>query len=193
VEVSNDKTIRRYLYDAVKKIDLSSFIEVETGCSWDKTGASFSCICPMPSHRDSKPSFSVEEQGDGVWLYNCFGCSSGGTIIDFCMEYFALNHSFEALLLVVEKSGLATDGDLISKAIKEAKVTIDTNKRLECRHFVAASNCRRLLFGNKGDPEIEGWVATAYRRMNKMLEEEDLDGIEMIGNDALVKLTGVVI
>jgi len=70
MQLVNDKIVRRHLYDAVKKIDLASFIEAETGCSWDGG----TCICPMPSHRDSKPSFSVSEQHDGIWLFNCFGC-----------------------------------------------------------------------------------------------------------------------
>lgn len=42
-------------------------------------GHKLSCRCPL--HADSKPSFTATRKG-GVWLWHCFPCARGGTIID---------------------------------------------------------------------------------------------------------------
>jgi hypothetical protein len=42
-------------------------------------GRQLSCRCPL--HADSKPSFTATRK-DGVWLWHCFPCAKGGTIID---------------------------------------------------------------------------------------------------------------
>ena len=43
--------------------------------------------CPLPGHRNDKsPSFYIYDKGDYEDFY-CYGCSSGGTIIQFVAEY----------------------------------------------------------------------------------------------------------
>jgi hypothetical protein len=42
-------------------------------------GHKLSCRCPL--HADSKPSFTATQK-NGVWLWHCFPCAKGGTIID---------------------------------------------------------------------------------------------------------------
>jgi hypothetical protein len=187
------RSIRRFLYEAVKKINLVEFIEREAGARFDKTGGNWMCVCPLPSHKDSKPSFSVVEKNDedGVaWLYRCFGCGSSGTIIDFCMDYLAFDYPSEALLYVVEKTGIESSEDVAVKAIKETRVRVDLDKKMECSHFVAASNCRRLLRRFNGNRDLELWVAKSYYTMNSALDKGDVKAIERVGLDALKKLMG---
>jgi len=40
-------------------------------------------LCPFNFERT--PSFNVNKK-NGIWLFHCFGCGVGGTIIDFVME-----------------------------------------------------------------------------------------------------------
>jgi len=44
---------------------------------------SFMALCPF--HDDKEPSLSVSQKED-VWLWHCFGCRKGGTVIDFVRQ-----------------------------------------------------------------------------------------------------------
>jgi len=181
--------LRRMLYDEVKKVNLVDFISRHSGAAFSKSGSSYQAVCPMPSHRDTKPSFNVTEK-NGIWFYNCFGCGSGGTIIDFAKDYWSLDHPSEALILVMQKEGFKSDGEAMIRAVRDARIRVDFNKKLECSHFVAASNCRRLLRRFVGDKNVETWVAKAYRAMNMMLDKCEIRKIERIGEEAMMKLMG---
>lgn len=174
----------KYMADILKKKNLAEFIEKETRCSFTVAGGRHVCICPMPSHKDSKPSFGVGEVQGGVWLYNCFGCGSGGTIIDFAKEYFGAETFEEAVTILMAKFDIKSDVELISKAMTEAKVTIDSKKELECEHIQAASACRCLL-RKKKDKETQEWVGKAYRKMNTLLNAKDKNGIIAIKQEAI--------
>jgi len=181
--------LRRMLYDEAKKINLVDFITKHSGASFSKSGSSYQAICPMPSHRDTKPSFNVTEK-NGIWFFHCFGCGSSGTIIDFAKDYWSLDHPSEALILIMQKEGLKSGAEAMLRAVRDAKVRVDFNKKLECSHFVAASNCRRLLRRFPDDKTVETWVAKAYRAMNAMLDACDIRGIERMGQAAMAKLVG---
>ncbi len=47
-------------------------------------GSSFKCKCPF--HEDHEPSLNLNNK-NGIWLFNCFGCGTGGTSIDFIMKF----------------------------------------------------------------------------------------------------------
>ncbi|MDP5281410.1 CHC2 zinc finger domain-containing protein [Sphingomonas sp. DG1-23] len=46
--------------------------------------------CPFPDHRDSTPSFSVNE-AKGV--FRCFGCGRAGNAVSFMQQMYGLSHS----------------------------------------------------------------------------------------------------
>jgi len=176
------------LYSEFKKINLVEFIEKETGKKLKKSHDRYSCICPMPFHKDSQPSFNVYKDNSGYfgdcWIYHCFGCGSGGTIIDFCMNYKSLEYPSEAILYLIEKLGMKNLYEIAVRAIKDAKIDIDIKKKLDSEHFLASKRCFRLLkkYNNKKAKE---WVYDAYRKMNIMLSKEDLSGIEKVSNKAV--------
>jgi hypothetical protein len=184
-----NKTLKRHLYDQVKRLDLKEFISRVSGMSFSRSGGSFNGICPMPSHKDRAPSFFVTKKDEGIWVYDCFGCGSMGTIIDFVKDFYSLDHPEEALVTIIEKSGMETGQDALVAAIREARVGCDNSKRLECSHLVASKNCLRLLRAFRNDPSVEKWVGNAYKnRMNRMLDHADIRGIEIVGNEAIEKL-----
>ena len=182
--------VRRMLYDKAKRINLVDFISRNAGTTFERSGSSNKAICPMPSHRDSKPSFHVADKG-GIWVYTCFGCGSSGTIIDFCKDYYSLDDSLEALILIMEKEGVKSLSEAMIKAVRDVKIGVDVNKALECTHFVAASNCRRLLRKFPGDKSIETWVAKAYMKMNDLMDGADRNGVNRIGKEAMAKIVEV--
>jgi hypothetical protein len=52
-----NSTLRRHLYDQVKKLDLVDFISKVSGMTLSQAGGSWKGTCPMPSHKDTEPSF----------------------------------------------------------------------------------------------------------------------------------------
>lgn len=182
---------KRRLYDLVKKIDLVEFISKETGVQPVDMGNSWSMICPMPDHKDSKPSFTIHKKA-GTWYYVCYGCDSKGTILDFCVDFKGHTHPSESLIYIIEKHGIKTDAEFMTKAVKEAKVECDKKSRLEISHFLASCNCRRLLRRYNGEEIVQEWVAMSYRKMNEILPDNDVRGIERVSNDACRILVGGV-
>ena len=174
---------RQRLYDLVKRINLAEFVTESTGERPEDGGQSWSMICPMPFHRDSNPSFHIYREGSH-WFYKCYGCDSRGSIIDFCIDYFSLDTPTEALSLIVKKHGLECESDFMEKAVKEASVDTDQQKKMDCIHYIASSTCHRLLRSNPTSPEVQSWVANSYHKMNDMLDEVDIMGIEGISTTA---------
>ena len=165
-----DKQQTSYLMDAVKRIDLKMFIERESGASLAPKGRNnWMGICPI--HKDSDPSFSVSRSSSGTWWYNCFGCQSKGTIIDFCIDRFDLCNAWDATVFIANKEGIKCDSSLILKAAQEAKIQTDRQYEIDIAHFVASENCRLLLKECRGEEKTMLWVARSYAMMNKMLDD----------------------
>ena len=178
---------RNYLYDLLKQEDLALFIEQTTQTKLTKSGGRYLCRCPMPNHRDSTPSFNVGKN-NSVWQFNCFGCNTGGTIIDFYMAYHCLENPYEAMIALAEHFQLDKVDDLLKRSLDNIKVQVDQEAKLEAAHIEAASACRRLLRKASVPKEIEQWVRKSYIKMNTMLESGDIRGIRRIESEALEKL-----
>jgi len=175
---------RRYIYDLVKKINLAEFIEREAQVRFSRRGGRWTCRCPMPHHRDSAPSFGVTRLPDDIWLFNCFGCGSGGTIVDFCKAFWSLEYSDDVLALIADKMDLGSTEDIIKNAIKNIKVSVDEQKNLEVQHVSASDCCREVLRRYPGREDLMSWVATKYQAMNKWLDEGNLQEIRMACSEA---------
>ncbi len=70
---------------------------------------SFFTLCPF--HEDQNPSLSVSKKGE-VWLWHCFGCNAGGTVIDFVMkkENLSLSDAYRKLKPMTPSGGKSTVG-----------------------------------------------------------------------------------
>ena len=180
--------ITSYHYEYVKKhVDLAEFLETEVGCTlrWSEPNISASCICPL--HGDTDPSFHVTfKDEDSIWIYHCFGCGSKGTIIDFVKENYALSSPTAAVGWIFRKFGWANNEDLIIESIKGIQKKINVQKKMECANVVTSNQCRLLL--RKDYDRYSKWVAEAYRKMNKALDEGDLDTLESMGYELATKL-----
>lgn len=71
----NHETITR-----LKRLNLPDILQSK-GISLKKNGSgSYLGLCPF--HSDTNPSLSISQKND-IWLWHCFGCHKGGTLIDF--------------------------------------------------------------------------------------------------------------
>lgn len=50
-----------------------------------RSGQEWKALCPF--HQEKTASFTLSESADGTYLWNCFGCNQGGSLIDFLMRF----------------------------------------------------------------------------------------------------------
>lgn len=178
-----------HLYDFVKrKVDLSEFLSNEIGCSlrWYEPKIAAGTICPLPSHKDNNPSFRIKFiEEDNIWIWHCLGCNAHGTIIDFCMEYYGLNSSAEAVLFICDKFKFKKS-DIATDSLKDVKKRVNLQKKIACAHVVASRQCFHLL--KKDYNKYNKWVKEAYKTMNRALDNEDIEAVEGIGFEASKKM-----
>lgn len=171
-------------YNEFKKFDLVSFIKKEINVVFEESGGRWKCICPLPRHKEKTPSFFVYKtqtnRGTDCWMFKCFGCGASGTIIDFCLMFKNFAYPSEALLYLSEVLNIKQSYELISRAIKEARVDSNVKKKIDSEHYLASRICHRILRKNTNNKNVNKWIARSYWKMNKMLKEEDFKGIEKI-------------
>lgn len=162
------------------KINLADFLETEIGCklNWYANETYAGTICPLPNHKDAKPSFRMKLM-DGVWVYNCFGCGAKGTIIDFYMTYYNINKPIDAAKQLCEKYNIKIDEAFNSDHILQAKKRTEEHKRIEYMNLVQSNQCRMLL--KKNYEKYNKWVSKIYRRMNDAVDKDDVAEMESIG------------
>ena len=59
-------------------------------------------LCPF--HPDKNPSFSINKNAQGVWVYYCFGCSAGGDTIGFVEKFDKIGFK-DAVKIVEDVTG----------------------------------------------------------------------------------------
>lgn len=83
-----------------ERLDLLDFLRSYLKLS--PAGKNLKALCPF--HKEKTPSFVISPDRQ---IWHCFGCSKGGDVIKFLMEYENLEF-FEALKILAEKAGLDT-------------------------------------------------------------------------------------
>ncbi len=69
--------------EEIKRQDLANYLNQE-GITLKQNGNNtWMALCPF--HEDTNPSFHVSQK-DNIWLWHCFGCNQGGTIIDYVIQ-----------------------------------------------------------------------------------------------------------
>lgn len=179
-----DKQLYHLTSHLVKTFDLATFVETETGTRLKYYGGDSraKCHCPMPDHKDSNASFHLRKTEDDYWIFHCFGCGVKGTIIHFCMNYFALRNKMEAILYLCKHFNVKNQEDIILASIKTVTKHVDVQRKIENANVVASNLCRILL--RKDCVKNGPWVSDAYKRLNKALDDENCDLVEQIGNEA---------
>jgi len=95
---------------------ISSYIELK------KKGRNFFGLCPF--HGEKTPSFSVNQEKQ---IYKCFGCGTGGGVINFIMEIETLNF-IDAIEKLAQKYNIkieSTKADIRSRNLKDQLIEIN--------------------------------------------------------------------
>jgi DNA primase len=108
-----------------------------------QTGRSFKALCPF--HPEKTPSFVVSREKQ---IYHCFGCGTGGNVINFIMQFENVTFP-EALRALARRYGIA-----IPRSTTETSSEAEFGYRLNA---LAAKVYRAALSGTK-----EGTQARTY-------------------------------
>ena len=134
------------------------------------------CICEF--HDDKNPSLFVEEK-DGIFVWHCFGCNVGGTIIDFYVKYHSCSLS-TAIKELSAELGIQNDADynkddLLSYANSIVEDFGDNYKVSEEEEIekclLAISTACRLSFNYVGNNKMESFL----QKVDFAAESKNLD------------------
>jgi len=177
-----DKNLYYLVEHLTTTINFSEFLETEVGCKlrWMKPLSSAKCHCPL--HDDNNASFFISLRESGVWIFNCFGCGVGGTIIHFCKEYYSLRNKLESINFLCKKFKIEDVEGLILEGLKNLNIKVDVSRKLENEHMLVSNQCRMLL--NKDFKNNQKWVLDAYKRLNDAMDKDDYESVEKIGYEA---------
>ena len=130
-----------------------------------KRGNRWVGLCPF--HQEKTPSFGVND--DGLWY--CFGCSEGGDIFKFFMEYDSLDFA-QAVRTIAERSGVTVPeqeaprrprtGDEVSRERAMAALEAATVFYQRVLTSDAGAGAREYLAGRGLDPAIIQSFALGY-------------------------------
>ncbi len=117
-----------------------------------RRGSTYKCNCPF--HQEKTPSFTVNEARQ---IFHCFGCSAGGDVFKFVMDYEKVDF-VTAINILAERSGVEIKYDGGGKPDQGGKKDV-----LYKLHTDAAAFYHRMLLDS---PEAE--------EARRYLEERDL-------------------
>lgn len=167
------QTIKKLIFT---QVDLPSFLEQQTGRKMRRLGeGSYKCTCPFPSHKDNNPSFSVEFR-DGGWKWYCYGCGTGGSIIQFYKKYFDASEE-DAVKAICELYDIEDDPRSIIRCMERSHTETPYRKDLESYYMRTSIECRTLLRDYPGDRDVVKFVKDIYEKSNAALSSSDLEEI----------------
>ena len=157
-----------------------------------KAGRNFKGLCPF--HNEKTPSFMVSPDRQ---VFHCFGCSKGGSVIDFVMEYEHMEFP-EALEELAQRAGVTLTkrkSDSPERKLKETLFEIN-HMASEFYHYLLTKHRlgeKALLYlRNRGitDKSIRtfslGYSPNSWEGVYRFLKKKQYD-------DALLEKAGLVL
>lgn len=165
-----------------KTINLPEFISDELNISVKYLKNENAAVCRCPLHSERTPSFRMNLSDENVWLYHCFGCGAGGAFVNFIQSNYQFSNKLEAIDWICNKFKINNTEELILKGIFSISKKLNIAKKIESEHIVMANRCRTLL--NKNPEKYGKLVFDMYKNADKAIDEENLEEIETISNNA---------
>ena len=132
-----------------------------------RNGQDYVALCPF--HREKTPSFHISSDKQ---LFYCFGCNSGGNIIDFVMKIENLDF-VDTIKFLAERTGITLEEEVYSPEIQkkhDKRETILKMNKLAAKRYVAnlsgddARHAREYAFSRGLKREIISTYGIGYAR-----------------------------
>ena len=146
---------------------IGSFVKLK------KRGKNYIGLCPF--HSEKTPSFNVSPDKG---MYYCFGCSRGGDVIKFVMEWEKASY-VEAIEILAERAGI-----VILRTEESAQSANETEKLLNAASFAAKMFFRNLTKTEEGAFALKYFESRGFSE--KTIREFGL-GYSLRAWDSLVK------
>lgn len=142
----------RYLQSSIDEVlNRSDIIDIASSyMTLKRNGSDYVGLCPF--HREKTPSFHISSDKQ---LYFCFGCGSGGNIIDFVGKIENLDF-IDTIKFLAERAGITLEEEVYSPEIQkrhDKRETILKMNKLAAKRFVKnladedAKAAREYAFG----------------------------------------------
>ena len=141
-----------------------------------KRGKSYLGLCPF--HSEKTPSFNVSPDKG---MYYCFGCSRGGDVIKFVMEWEKATY-VEAIEILAERAGIA-----IVRTEESIQSASETEKLYSACSFAAKMFHRNMMKTEEGSFALKYFQSRGFS--DKTIVAFGL-GYSLRAWDALVKQAG---
>lgn len=152
------------------------------------TGGKLSYLCPLPGHKESKPSFIVFTNAE-YENYYCFGCGSGTTIIQLVAALDSISNK-RAIEILSDGMEITEDLELElsdkrnyrQRSKDEIERWINLNlKTLSTLPFLAEV-CRAHLESVEMDDTECGIIDKFWEQIDKWISEYEFDELRDLGN-----------
>ena len=159
----------RYMQSSIDEVlSRSDIVDIASSyVTLKRNGTDFVALCPF--HREKTPSFHISSDKQ---LYYCFGCGSGGNIIDFVMKIENLDF-IDAIKFLAERAGITLEEEVYSPEIQkkhdEREAILKMNK-LAAKRYVKnlaeddAKGAREYAFGRGLNREIISSFGIGYAK-----------------------------
>lgn len=159
----------RYMQSSIDEVlSRSDIVDIASSyVTLKRNGTDFVALCPF--HREKTPSFHISSDKQ---LFYCFGCGSGGNIIDFVMKIENLDF-IDAIKFLAERAGITLEEEVYSPEIQkkhdEREAILKMNK-LAAKRYVKnlaeddAKAAREYAFGRGLNREIIGSFGIGYAK-----------------------------
>ena len=138
-----------YSEDAIEEVISNTDIVEIIGqyVSLKRRGANYIGLCPF--HREKTPSFTVAPDKQ---IFKCFGCSEGGTVIQFIMKIENLDFR-EALEFLADKANIDISRFDVGGKLSGNTLDKDIKERIFSLNKIAAKYFYDALFETVADKE----------------------------------------
>lgn len=168
--------IRTLIYS---QVDFPSFLEQEIGLTLvSYEDGKYKGQCPFPYHKDNNPSFSLDRK-DGGYVWYCYGCSEGGTIVEFFSKYYGIS-TIDAIKRICAKFEISDDFDTVIKSMHNVSSGSRKKSAVEQEHLMFCDLCRMFLRNNFEDRKKMREIRDIISQVNEALSKDDVHMLKIL-------------
>lgn len=131
--------------DFINDLKLRNNIEnvVSSYVNLRRRGSNLVGLCPF--HGEKTPSFTVYPETDSFY---CFGCGTGGDVIEFVRKIENLDY-YESVKLLAQRAGIELPKDGMDDSVSKLRTRLFEANREAARHFY------KMLFSDEGKSALD--------------------------------------
>lgn len=165
------------LDEICRRVRISDYLEAR-GVKLAKAGNRLRCLCPLPDHKDTEPSFYVTERPDGVQWFKCFGCGVGGSLFKLVSEMEKCSMG-SVIGRMARSCGVELDGRRSESFVPEP--TPDEVTEAFCTEdreaHIMSAYALSLMNAHGASEDVVSKVSKVYEYLDRLVEMGDEEAL----------------